>query len=503
MVTIGLNQSSLTLTDPDPDRSGSSSGSINTGKTDIYSHYASVNQQTGIKAGDDGFQINVNGNTNLQGAVIASNDNAIKDNNNSLTTQTLSTEDINNLAYAKAESSGVSLSSNLLTQGKYGIAKALISNALDQAEEEQQAQSITLSAISQGNITITDEEKQKRLTGETAQETLQTLNKDTTNTHNELEKINHYTMEDRVEANRVIKLAVYQQAEKFTLESYRTLFLKDHPIYEVSRDKEGKRVLTKLTTEEARNLKKGSDGKVHIAANGIFNGKEGNPEAAGKYAEQHQTGDGPQYLIHFPEADNMVSELLIAGYMKFLENDFWGVSNSTVKFVAAGEQYGQEGLHLDGHSRGGMTIGNALEVLSNDENNNGQLSGTTINLFASAYNVNEADKLLADLQNRADLSPEQKQQAMIRYQSHEYDFVSRVLGQNPSTGGTAPEGSGRVQEWFNVMFGDDTVHNSYSTEQGRQAVSVNDDDTRALKKKVNKYWNSKLPKLVPVITIEY
>src|SRR5690606_21766313 len=52
---------------------GGASGSLNVGQQKIDSDYASVTEQSGIKAGDGGFDIRVEGNTDLKGAVIASN----------------------------------------------------------------------------------------------------------------------------------------------------------------------------------------------------------------------------------------------------------------------------------------------------------------------------------------------------------------------------------------------------------------------------------------------
>ncbi|EKG36333.1 Large exoprotein s involved in heme utilization or adhesion [Pseudomonas syringae pv. avellanae str. ISPaVe013] len=63
-----------------------SGASGNFGATNIDSNYASVTEQSGIKAGDDGFDINVRGNTDLVGAVIASSDKAVQDGKNSLVT---------------------------------------------------------------------------------------------------------------------------------------------------------------------------------------------------------------------------------------------------------------------------------------------------------------------------------------------------------------------------------------------------------------------------------
>ncbi len=156
-------------------------------------------------------------------------------------------------------------------------------------------------------------------------------------------------------------------------------------------DEHGKPITRELSDDEKMNLRPGQDGKISIANNGIFN----DVDAAAKYASQHSTTAGPQYLIHFPEANNGVSELLIAGYQKFLENDFWGLSNSTQTTKDMMNQYGQGNLHFDGHSRGAMTIGNALESVQSQTNARGTLSGTTVNFFGAAYNAQQADGVLS------------------------------------------------------------------------------------------------------------
>jgi len=75
-------------------RQGGTGGSLSAGKQKINSTYQSVIEQTAIRAGDGGFDINVNGNTHLKGAVIDSSLGAQVNGNNQLTTQTLTTQDI-------------------------------------------------------------------------------------------------------------------------------------------------------------------------------------------------------------------------------------------------------------------------------------------------------------------------------------------------------------------------------------------------------------------------
>ena len=88
---------------------GKMSGSFSASKSNVDSNFASVAEQSGIRAGDGGFQVDVKGNTSLKGGVIASTDKAIEGGKNSLTMATLTTSNIQNRAEASASSSGISL----------------------------------------------------------------------------------------------------------------------------------------------------------------------------------------------------------------------------------------------------------------------------------------------------------------------------------------------------------------------------------------------------------
>jgi filamentous hemagglutinin len=107
-----------------PIAGGKPSGSVNATHSNIDSDYASVNQQSGIRAGDEGFQVNVRGDTTLIGGAITSTQVAVDQQKNSFRTQgTLTTADIDNKAGYEAKSVGVNLgvgysaSGNLAPQG--------------------------------------------------------------------------------------------------------------------------------------------------------------------------------------------------------------------------------------------------------------------------------------------------------------------------------------------------------------------------------------------------
>ncbi|HET6893718.1 MAG TPA: hypothetical protein VFH31_21655, partial [Pyrinomonadaceae bacterium] len=103
----------------------------------------SVNEQSGITAGESGFQIAVGGNTHLKGGVIASTADAGK---NTLSTGSLTAEDIQNGASYKASSVGIGGGGS--SGGGFSASPSL---GIPQSEG---ASSTTRSGISAGSIEI-------------------------------------------------------------------------------------------------------------------------------------------------------------------------------------------------------------------------------------------------------------------------------------------------------------------------------------------------------------
>jgi filamentous hemagglutinin len=126
---------------------GKMGGSFNYSDSKTKSNYASVNEQAGIFTGDGGFQVNIKGNTNLTGAVLASTQTAIDHQQNSLTTQTLTVSNIENKAAYEAGAMSVSVGAG--TQG----GKPTITGAGVGLDSEK-ANSTTVSAISVGTLNI-------------------------------------------------------------------------------------------------------------------------------------------------------------------------------------------------------------------------------------------------------------------------------------------------------------------------------------------------------------
>ncbi|WP_339800692.1 hemagglutinin repeat-containing protein [Saezia sanguinis] len=152
--------------------SGVVGGSVGHSKANASGTYISANEYAGIMAGDGGFDINVEGNTALIGGIIASTENAAQNNKNSLTTGTLTTQDLINVSSYDAKGS-------TLTMGVSGGGGNALSPAGSMAGVSKDSgfdSSITVAGISNGVITITDEEGQKQKTVQTAEETINNIN---------------------------------------------------------------------------------------------------------------------------------------------------------------------------------------------------------------------------------------------------------------------------------------------------------------------------------------
>ncbi len=151
--------------------------SVSGSNTKINSDYASVSEQAGIFAGNDGYQVTVNGNTKLTGAVIASADQAIQDQKNSLVTQTLTVSNIENKAQYEGTSSSFSAGVGQHTDSK-GVVTNSPSASAGFASEEDKASSVTVGGVSGGLVNITDNAQQQTLTGQDATTTVALLNRD-------------------------------------------------------------------------------------------------------------------------------------------------------------------------------------------------------------------------------------------------------------------------------------------------------------------------------------
>uniref|UniRef100_UPI0037539079 two-partner secretion domain-containing protein n=1 Tax=Klebsiella aerogenes TaxID=548 RepID=UPI0037539079 len=136
---------------------GGGSGSLNLSQSKMHSTWASVEAQTGIFAGEGGFDVKVGGHTQLNGSVLASTAAAEL---NRLDTGTLGFRDIKNYTEYSVEqqSAGVSTSGSVAGQFLGNAASGLLMGANGSGSDS----SLTRAAVSEGSIVIRDSANQQQ-----------------------------------------------------------------------------------------------------------------------------------------------------------------------------------------------------------------------------------------------------------------------------------------------------------------------------------------------------
>jgi hypothetical protein len=147
---------------------GNSGASASYSLDTTNSDYASVVEQTGIYAGEGGFDINVGGNTSLTGAVIASEADPSQ---NRLSTQTIDFADIQNYSEYDAKSINVSASTQSMPSGSV-------------SHQSDSDSGTTRSAIAEGEITVRSDYDEN---GNRIADSLANLSRDTANANGSVE----------------------------------------------------------------------------------------------------------------------------------------------------------------------------------------------------------------------------------------------------------------------------------------------------------------------------
>jgi filamentous hemagglutinin len=437
---------------------GTSSANISASKTDINSNYQSANEQSGIKTGDGGFRVSVRGNTDLKGGVMTSSDKAIAGDKNSLSTGTLTTSDLNNEASASATTSGYSLSTDMLSQGKYGAAKGVLTNIIDNASQSGSSSGQTKAAISAGTVRITDDVAQTLLTGNTGAQTIASLNRETQNANTVAQRQDVQAMKQTVDAERAIKNEAVKQLSAVTDEAYRVMFKEVPKFYKVTcpantncttnPEKATVQLVDKDTQTELANAPSGAV----LAVNGIDNPLERAGQLAMQNAELLRDANGVEskpttiYLMHYVPANNGLSELMIAAYEKSLAPTL-GYSNQDEAYAAAIQARGQLETTSLGHSRGTIVQTNANNMLGEQNFTNPDLSVRGVGGAVTGETYTDAALKVAG-------NPE-KESKNITFTYFSNDPVPVVAGGNP--------GVISLSEFWRVLTTSNSAHSCYGT----------------------------------------
>ena len=537
-------------------------GSFN--KSKVNTDYASVNEQAGIFAGNDGYDINVKNKVSSVGGAILSS--APKE-KNQMTAQDFEYSNIQNYSNAKSSAMGLmggfsvdrdqtsdeDKALNKIYRGEdrkgetfeqanpnkanqspvkfglgtddvhstdlYAAAKIGLANLASNSSQSENNQSTTNAVISDGNFNIASMQ---------GKQNIETIKKSTEQDANKLEKVDHAKMQKEVEQDVATIQSFAKNVGGATDEAYRTMFIAEHRMFTHKVDEKGEPIedpkILKKINEEAdakgldrteylkQQLEKGrniyvlhelsdqernqlqkvtytdpktgkTESKYVVAFNGIFN----NHNAAAKFAVQNyiagrddKTGNIDKkvykdvYFVHHPEAKNGLSELLVAGYEKMFETSFGnllGMDNSSLQAMNIMKQYGKDDLYLGSHSRGTLTLSNALKALNTEDNRAKKLlSGTTIKMVGPAADVTRADGYLSQLQTGKERTTSD---GSIRIENHASDPVGSMpilLGGNPATTSENNLNKSWLQRIADIFSNErSSVHNCHGLGQ-RQCV---------------------------------
>ena len=278
-------------------------GSFN--KSKINADHASINEQAGIYAGDEGYDINVNKHTDLKGALITSTQKAEEDGKNHFSTGSITHSDIENHSNYSGSSFGVSgsVSANFETPfGKDGQAQSgvqaknaegqplyrdangkettvktdnpILAAGWDSVEtthsvgfgyDKDSQSSTTKSGINTKNIEIRDTSTQESLTGKTVDETISAIKTDITldSAQNQSGKLENRFNKDDVQKELDIQRSVTEKFDQ-TRQGIKDELLKiadakRAEAVEIRRNNRGEDGKTGYNTDESLKLEEQAD----------------------------------------------------------------------------------------------------------------------------------------------------------------------------------------------------------------------------------------------------
>ena len=537
-------------------------GSFN--KSKVNTDYASVNEQAGIFAGNNGYDINVKNKVSSVGGAIISSAEKEK---NQMTAEDFEYSNIENYSNAKSSAMGLmggfsvdrdqtsdeDKALNKIYRGEdrkgetfeqanpnkanqspvkfglgtndvhstdlYAAAKIGLANLASNSSQSENNQSTTNAVISDGNFNIASIQ---------GKQNIETIKKSTEQDANKLEKVDHAKMQKEVEQDVATIQAFAKNVGGATDEAYRTMFIAEHRMFTHKVDEKGKPIedpeILKKINEEAdakgldrtkylkQQLEKGrniyllhelsdqernqlqkvtytdpktgkTESKYVVAFNGIFNDRN----SAAKFAVQNyiagrddKTGNIDKkvykdvYFVHHPEAKNGLSELLVAGYEKMFETSFGnllGMDNSTLQAMNIMKQYGKDDLYVGAHSRGTLTVSNALKALNTEDNREKKLlSNTSVKMVGPAADITRADGYLSQLQTGKERTTSD---GSIRIENHASDPVGSMpilLGGNPATTSENNLNKGWIARISDIFGDNSSVHNCHGLGQ-RQCIT--------------------------------
>ncbi|MEJ7139175.1 hemagglutinin repeat-containing protein [Amphibiibacter pelophylacis] len=388
------------------------------------SSYASVHEQSGIQAGDGGFQIRVQGNTDLKGAVLSSSADAGA---NRLDTGSLTTGDLENRMSASASSSGISAGTEMLS-GKYGLAKGIAGNLLNKGGASTGDVSTTASAISAAKVTVGGK------TTDTGSETLldsdgKTVKTATEDTHRALDKADVVALQDKAQQKQASQQLLINALAVVGDKIYRkeTEEKKLIRIQCETANKENCVRQDSVTLDQIKAIK----GKITAVNNGMLNSEEQTLIVGYMQSTGIQLQDGVLVVVN-PQANDVISEGAWVTWKKIEQVFGFGTSSAGELNLALVAIAASQGAKLDtiSHSAGNFAVDEMLRKLQDSGVKDAAVG--TVTMFGSPVNAQSTSNRVGEVTNS---------QGVTQQSTHVNDFVGSLFGGNSPTGGSPEIGS--------------------------------------------------------------
>ena len=189
------------------------SGSTGYSKSKMKADMATVNQQAGIFAGDDGYDVDVKQHTELTGGLVTSTEKAEMEGKNSFATGTLNTTNLDNHADYKGSAMSANVAGdykggwNGQRVDKEGNPAHSLSNVMGYGSDKDNQSSQTISGINSQNLIIRNEQAQLEKTGKTAEQIREEVK---TNTTTDNAESRSGKLENRFDKDKLQKELDYQ-----------------------------------------------------------------------------------------------------------------------------------------------------------------------------------------------------------------------------------------------------------------------------------------------------
>ena len=396
----------------------SAGGSFN--KSKVNADHASVNEQAGIYAGDEGYDINVN-HTDLKGGLITSTQKAEDEGKNRFSTGTITHSDIENHSSHNAkgfgvgggvtigggnapkEIGGVELQkigknnadgsgkvetggiAGIGSQGNWGLAKGLITGLLGQVSDKGSEHGVTTSSINTKHLIIRDKEAQEQLTGKSINETIEALNQE--NRHQKLAKADIESIKSDLERNLSVATKFVENVNSVGDEIYYQMEKNEDSVFSIQKKTENcnhincldfetdnsqalKRIIYSndlLTDEQAQLLSK-------VATAGMLNLKREDKVSSAILYDKDLSSIDETAVILNRGSTNYLNEFIFTGFERFRAwanlPSVFGASNATRDHAQITKKLNEYNAHRIAQGKEAISANNVAHSLGVSGNKN-------------------------------------------------------------------------------------------------------------------------------------